>query len=1021
MSLPDVLPIASYSGNASTSTVYPFPFKVLAASHVKLYIDGVLSTDAITVTGVGDQAGVDVTTSVAYTSGQQVTLRREVPLSQETDLVEGGRLREESLESALDYGVMQAQQLNEELGRTVQVAPGGTGSILPSSTNSTIGQDSNGDLVSRTAQEELDHLGVGAAATAAAASAAAAAISETNAGASETTAVASAAAAEASNVNASAAVLDLASRSFPVVRIGKKLFASNITSDVVLNFPGGGVITLKASARPYTEDNAINAENVDVANILPDIINIINGDVTDADTGTDYGLSTGATNVDNFTPITDWSAELATDGGATIASLIDLTYYGSEQTTFTVPLPLEIKANATLEPPADLPFFSDVDLLARGYIKIVNGKIPLQYLPNVSAIDYLQDRQDWTLLLSTGQSLANGNTNTPAITTANPDTDIISFSGGVKSTTGEFSSVIPAVEDGDQSPEGFASGETGLVLAANEVIEFADGLSATSGPKILVQTAGRGSARLDMLLEGSGDNYFEDYLKPVVEAAGSLASSQNKTVDLPAVIFRQGESGTSPASRSAYATQLEDYRDQIQSTATANLSRERDLIMVSYQTSSFGGTGTISAEAQWDLHQSTDWFRIASPVYPIYAAGLYSLTDNVHLTSAGYAWLGVYEGRTLTSIYADKQERLQPISAVANGSLVEITMQVPVEPLEIDTTGVPLVSDYGLAIEDDSGSLTLSNITILGGNKILCDVDRAITTNGTVRMGLDNDWAGSTVGGGKATNFRDSSSDTVTIDSVSRNLHNWCLHSDVAIPADTGNPLGVESLWITKVDSTQAYNDYFSTNDLTEQGVTPLFTGEDDSMVMIGGTTPAASTSLSTGITPNGDTDTFWAVVYLDPSAHNSTSNSVAIMNGKDGTYNDDGITLVMNRQAVDGAHKITGYYSDGTSTNLFIDQDFTGWALVGYTVDATNNKRKTFCSPLAADTVEHATQLTTISGFTPSTERVEIGRGSYTHSGSGVLSGLRMAMCGYSPTYYEASDIASAISYAETRLGITL
>lgn len=356
MSLPDVLPIASYSGNASTSTAYPFPFKVLAASHVKLYIDGVLSTDAITVTGVGDEAGVDVTTSVAYTSEQQVTLRREVPFSQETDLVEGGRLREESLENALDYGVMQAQQLKEELGRAVKFPPGSTGSTLPSSTNSTIGQDANGDLVSRTAQEELDHLGVGASATAAAASAAAAALSETNAGASETIAVASAAAAEASNINASAAVLDLASRSFPTARIGKKFLEPNITSDVVINFPGGGVITLKASERPYTETNAINAVNGDVQYFIGDIINIINGDVTDAETGEDYGLSTGGTNVSNIAPINDWSAELATDGGTNITDQADLTYYGSNQTTLTVPLPLEVKAGATLDPPADLPF-----------------------------------------------------------------------------------------------------------------------------------------------------------------------------------------------------------------------------------------------------------------------------------------------------------------------------------------------------------------------------------------------------------------------------------------------------------------------------------------------------------------------------------------------------------------------------------------------------------------------------------------------------------------------------------------
>lgn len=356
MSLPDVTPIVSYDGNGSTVTAYPFLFKVLDASHVKLYLDGVLSDDSITVTGVGDDAGVEVTASVAYASEVKVTLRREVPFSQETDLVEGGRLREESLEDALDYGVMQAQQIKEELGRTVKFPPGSAGSTLPSTTNSTIGQDANGDLVSRTAEEELDHLGVGASATAAAASASAAATSETNAATSETNAAASETAAVAAQALASSTLLDLSTRSFPVSRIGKKLSEPNITSDVVINFPGGGVITLKASSRPYAEVNAINAQNIDVDNMIPDIINIVNGDVTDAGTAEDFGLSTGATNIDNFTPITDWSAELATDGGVDIANQIDLTYYGSEQTTLTVPLPLEVKAGASLTPPEDLPF-----------------------------------------------------------------------------------------------------------------------------------------------------------------------------------------------------------------------------------------------------------------------------------------------------------------------------------------------------------------------------------------------------------------------------------------------------------------------------------------------------------------------------------------------------------------------------------------------------------------------------------------------------------------------------------------
>lgn len=373
MSLPDVTPIVSYDGNGSTATAYPFLFKVLDASHVKLYLDGVLSSDAITVTGVGDDAGVEVTTSVAYSSEVKVTLLREVPFSQETDLVEGGRLREESLENALDFGVMQAQQLKEELGRTIQVAPGSTGSILPSATNSTIGQDENGDLVSRTAEEELAHLGVGEAATEAAASAAAAATSETNAatsetnsGTSETNAAASAAAAEASNVNASTALGDLSSKSFPVYRVGKSLFAADITSDLTINFPGGGSLTLKASERPYAEDNATNANDPGGANVsdyISDIINIINGDVRDYDTSEDSGLSgwtasgNAITTVSNATPITGWSAKLAVDGGADIPGVMDLTYYGSDDTPLTVPFPLEIRANTDSSPPS-IPYVS---------------------------------------------------------------------------------------------------------------------------------------------------------------------------------------------------------------------------------------------------------------------------------------------------------------------------------------------------------------------------------------------------------------------------------------------------------------------------------------------------------------------------------------------------------------------------------------------------------------------------------------------------------------------------------------
>ena len=139
--------------------------------------------------------------------------------------------------------------------------------------------------------------------------------------------------------------------SFPVYRVAKKLLEPNLSEDFTMNFPGGGSLTLKKSERPYTEPNAINANyDADINDFIGDIVNIINGDVTDAETGEDLGLSLGYTNVSNPTPIPDWSAKLATDGGGEVAGVIDLTYYGTETTPLTVPLPLEIRVSAEASP-----------------------------------------------------------------------------------------------------------------------------------------------------------------------------------------------------------------------------------------------------------------------------------------------------------------------------------------------------------------------------------------------------------------------------------------------------------------------------------------------------------------------------------------------------------------------------------------------------------------------------------------------------------------------------------------------
>lgn len=126
MALTESTPTISYDGNGSTVTPYAIPWLFLQDSHLKMYIDGALSSDGFVASGAGNDAGGSVTTTVAYTSSQKVTFIRETPYDQPTDLEDGGRVPAETLEDAYDYVVMQIQQLKEMLNRAPVAPPGST-------------------------------------------------------------------------------------------------------------------------------------------------------------------------------------------------------------------------------------------------------------------------------------------------------------------------------------------------------------------------------------------------------------------------------------------------------------------------------------------------------------------------------------------------------------------------------------------------------------------------------------------------------------------------------------------------------------------------------------------------------------------------------------------------------------------------------------------------------------------------------------------------------------------------------
>ena len=118
-----------HNGN-SVATAFAFAFKVLDASHLKVYVDADgagyvlktkdgLGTYDYSVVGVGDPSGGTVTFNTAIPSvTDAVLIIRDVPLVQISDYVNGDEFSMDVLEDDLDRLMMCLQQHEETLTRS---------------------------------------------------------------------------------------------------------------------------------------------------------------------------------------------------------------------------------------------------------------------------------------------------------------------------------------------------------------------------------------------------------------------------------------------------------------------------------------------------------------------------------------------------------------------------------------------------------------------------------------------------------------------------------------------------------------------------------------------------------------------------------------------------------------------------------------------------------------------------------------------------------------------------------------
>lgn len=106
-------PLIKYTASGS-ATVFTYPFRILDDADLEVYVGGVQQTTGFVVDGIGDNAGGTVTFEEPPVAGVEIKLQRNTPRTRETDYVEGGALRAQTLDDDIDRIVMMLQDIEAQ-------------------------------------------------------------------------------------------------------------------------------------------------------------------------------------------------------------------------------------------------------------------------------------------------------------------------------------------------------------------------------------------------------------------------------------------------------------------------------------------------------------------------------------------------------------------------------------------------------------------------------------------------------------------------------------------------------------------------------------------------------------------------------------------------------------------------------------------------------------------------------------------------------------------------------------------
>lgn len=328
-----------------------------------------------------------------------------------------------------------------------------------------------------------------------------------------------------------------------------------------------------------------------------------------------------------------------------------------------------------------------------------------------------------------GQSLSVGAAATPCITKQSKYPAGIMFSTGLLASQKEvdyFSEFVPLQErDGGVTEDSAGTGETvasGCLEQTIELIQKENGINAYShfwdSHKFLFVSCGVGSKTISELMT----EYYQGLIN-AIKGGVNVAVKKQYTFNVPAIIYIQGETD-----QKAEGTDYESYKKQLSEFATNfNLAvkgitgQKNDVKVILYQTCSqnivstikyptFTNTAMDIPTAQMELVRDNDMFVACNPAYILD----HSEKGMIHLTSVGEKMMGAYCGISLYSILLRDRKiiGLTPNSFSVDGNNIKIKYNVPVPPLQFNTSFVKGVENKGFAVLNSSDNDIIKNVSV---------------------------------------------------------------------------------------------------------------------------------------------------------------------------------------------------------------------------------------------------------------------------------------------------------------------